>query len=150
MSAIANWVAGGDVENLFNAECVPNGIWELHKIGRRRRCVVAYKDGRPIKVPLVSSGGYRRGNAQSHGNEEDDRRGWVDARWWSSGLGVRKRSWGFSFSYVALGVAFYVTYVRNGRVVVEAFTQAASFFIMCRAARERLGSDFFVVFWTLA
>ena len=36
MSAIANGAAGGDVENLINTESVPNSIWELHEVGRRR------------------------------------------------------------------------------------------------------------------
>ena len=122
MNAIANWVAGGDVENLINAECVPYSIWEMHKVGRRGRSVMAYRAGRPIKVPLFGSGGYRSDNAQSLGNGEDDRRRWVDAPWWSGSLGVRKRSWGLCLPFAKgvglFGFAFFVTCVRNGRVVV--------------------------------
>ena len=57
MSAIANWVAGGDIENRFDAECVPYSIWELHRSGCWDRCAKPYRNGGPVKVPVIGGRG---------------------------------------------------------------------------------------------
>ena len=85
MSAIANWVLGGDVENRFDAECVPYSSWELHMVARRYRSVRANRDGRPIEVPVVGSGEYRRGNAHSIWNGEEAAGGCPRMGWLLSG-----------------------------------------------------------------